>query len=121
MKGYILIVDDEPAILESLQYLLEYEGYAVKTTPKGDIVMNMSETNNSYPRLIILDMFLSGSDGRDIVRKLKLSPQTHDIPVMMISAYPNANREAEMVGADDFIPKPFEMNDLLGKVRKFIH
>lgn len=116
----ILIVDDDPDILDSLQLILESEGYAITTSEKGDYVEKLSIQNKHLPDLIILDVLLSGKDGRTITRKLKNEKKTHNIPIVMISAHPNAEKSVKESGADDFLSKPFDINNLLSKVRKHI-
>jgi CheY-like chemotaxis protein len=112
----ILIVDDEPDILEFLSVILEDEGYAVAMTDKGAYLEKLP--NGALPDLILLDMLLSGKDGREIVRQLKSQEQTRHIPVIMFSAHPSAEQTAREAGADDFIAKPFDIDDLLNRVAR---
>ena len=110
----ILIVDDEPDILEFLQVILEEEGYVVLITEKGEFLEKLC--NEGLPDLILLDMLLSGKDGREIVKQLKHQEDTKHIPVIMLSAHPTARQTALEAGADDFIAKPFDIDDLLSIV-----
>jgi DNA-binding response OmpR family regulator len=110
----ILVVDDEPDILEFVKAILEDEGYTVATASKGEYVETLH--NGGLPDLILLDVLLSGKDGRSIARQLKNQEDTKHIPIIMFSAHPNAERTAREAGADDFISKPFEIEDLLGKI-----
>ena len=114
----ILVVDDEPDILEFLQVILEEEGYAVITTDKGEYVEALN--NGGLPDLILLDMLLSGKDGREIVKQLKSQEKTKHIPVIMFSAHPSAEETARKAGADDFLAKPFEMDQLLEKITYYL-
>lgn len=114
----IIIVDDDLDILEAISLMLEDAGYMVRTTSKGDFIEHLGA--NDLPDVIILDMLLSGSDGRDIARQLKAQERTKHIPIIMLSAHPKAEQEAQLSGADDFLPKPFEMDELLEKVASFI-
>ncbi len=114
----ILVVDDEPDILEFLQELLELEGYSVSTTKKSDYLETLS--NGGMPELILLDVFLSGKDGRDIVKHLKSQQATRHIPVIMFSAHPSAEETALAAGADAFIAKPFEIDELLAKIIHYL-
>jgi CheY-like chemotaxis protein len=114
----ILVVDDEPDILEFLQELLEQEGYSVTTTNKSEYLEPLR--NGGLPDLILLDVFLSGKDGRDIVKHLKNQQETRHIPVIMFSAHPDARETALAAGADDFIAKPFEIDELLAKVASYL-
>ncbi|GHO67571.1 hypothetical protein KSC_064630 [Ktedonobacter sp. SOSP1-52] len=110
----ILIVDDDPDILEFLHIILEEEGYEVMTTDKGDFLMQLH--NGELPHLIVLDVLLSGKDGRDIVRWLKSQQETRMIPVLMFSAHPSAEQTVRQAGADDFLAKPFNIEAFLAKV-----
>jgi DNA-binding response OmpR family regulator len=110
----ILVVDDEPDILEFVQAILEDEGYTVATTSKGEYVETLH--NGGLPNLILLDVLLSGKDGRTIARQLKSQEDTKHIPIIMFSAHPSAEQTAREAGADDFIAKPFEIDDLLEKI-----
>src|SRR5579872_4247659 len=114
----ILVVDDEPDILEFLQVILEEEGYAVITTDKGEYVEALN--NGGLPDLILLDMLLSGKDGREIVKQLKSQEKTKHIPVIMFSAHPSAEETARKAGADDFVAKPFEIDALLEKLAEYV-
>jgi CheY-like chemotaxis protein len=113
----ILIVDDEPDIVLAVQTVLEDAGYQVATVDRGDLLMNQLGAGE-VPDLIVLDMLLSGRDGREIARELKAQPHTHQIPILMLSAHPAALREAHAAGADAFLAKPFELDDLLETVAK---
>lgn len=115
-KKTILVVDDEPGILEAVSIMLEDEGYNVSTTANGEDVENLR--NGSLPDLILLDVLLSGKDGREITRVLKSKPETKKIPIIMISAHPSAEKSIKECGADDFLPKPFDIDDLLARVEK---
>jgi DNA-binding response OmpR family regulator len=110
----ILVVDDEPDILEFLQVILQEEGYIAVTTTKGEYVEKLHD--GGLPDLILLDVLLSGKDGREIVKRLKSQEETKHIPVIMFSAHPSAEETARTAGADDFVAKPFEIDILLSKV-----
>ena len=113
-KKKILVVDDEQDILDFLQIVLEEEGFSVATTDKGEYLEKLH--NGGLPDLILLDMLLSGKDGRDIVKFLKSQQETMHIPVIMFSAHPSAEGTARKAGADDFIAKPFAIDDLLARI-----
>jgi CheY-like chemotaxis protein len=115
----VLVVDDDPDILDAIRFLLEDEGYAVTTTEKGEYAENLHDGNGGLPDLIILDVLLSGKDGRTICQQLKNRPDTKHIPIIMISAHPDAETAAYAVGADHFVPKPFDMFSLLELVERF--
>ncbi len=111
----ILVVDDDVDILEAMQLMLEQAGYDVTTTPKGEEVNK--KIKQVRPDMILLDVLLSGNDGRDICRQLKSQQETKNIPVVMISAHPDAKKTTKDAGADEFLAKPFEIDELLEKVK----
>jgi len=114
----ILVVDDDPDILDFLHDLLELEGYAVSVSTKGDYLEQLH--NGGLPDLILLDVFLSGRDGREIVKSLKNQQETRQIPVIMFSAHPSSEETARAAGADDFLAKPFAPDELLAMVHAFL-
>jgi DNA-binding response OmpR family regulator len=114
----ILVVDDEPDILEFLEVILEEEGYAVAVADKGEYLEKLHD--DGLPDLILLDVLLSGQDGREIVKRLKGQERTKHIPVIMFSAHPSAERTTRKAGAEDFVAKPFDMDILLTKIAKYL-
>jgi len=115
----VLVVDDDPDILDAVRFTLEDEGYIVTTTEKGEYVENLHDGNGGLPDLILLDVLLSGKDGRTICRQLKSRADTRHILIIMISAHPDARESAAAVGADDFLAKPWDIDDLIAMVRRF--
>jgi|SRR5579859_2223535 len=114
----ILVIDDELDILEFLQELLEQEDYTVVTIDKAEYLEKLHD--EGLPDLILLDVLLSGKDGREIVKHLKSQQETRHIPVIMFSAHPSAEGTARAAGADDFVAKPFELDELLEKVAHYL-
>lgn len=114
----ILVVDDDADILEFLRIILEEEGYTIVTSDKGEYLEQLR--NGDLPHLILLDMLLSGKDGREIVKYLKSQQATRHIPVIMFSAHPNAEETARQAGADDFLAKPFAIDDLLAAIARYL-
>ena len=110
----ITVADDDPGILDAVGMMLEMEGYEVNTTLNGNTVLTQVEVPDVY----ILDIWMSGSDGRELCKQLKINEKTKDIPVILISASNNLKLSAETAGADDFLAKPFDIDALLEKVRK---
>jgi DNA-binding response OmpR family regulator len=113
----IFIADDDEAIVDATSMMLEMAGYEVRHTLSGSAVQ--TELLNR-PDLLLLDIWMSGFDGRDICRRLKADPATGGIPVLMISASRDVRESALESGADDFLAKPFDMEDLLEKIAKLI-
>ncbi len=113
----IFVADDDSSILDAIQIILEEEEYDVRTTNNGALVEE--KVIEYLPDLVLLDIWMSGQDGREICRKLKQNNQTQHIPIIMISA----NRDTEVMsqdcGADGYIAKPFEIDELLSKVANY--
>lgn len=116
-KNKIVIVDDDPAILEAMKMILELYNFDVETIADGAI---MQKLVSMQPKLLFLDICMSGVDGGDICKNLKTTEATKDIPVIMISASYNLKEVTKDSGADDFLAKPFELHDLLSKVNKYL-
>jgi DNA-binding response OmpR family regulator len=117
-KKKILVADDNPAILDALKIMLEEEGYEVETTVDGATAQDMKD---HLPDLLLLDIWMSGIDGRDICKRLKSAAMTKHIPIIMISATKDIEQIAKDSGADDYISKPFQMEHLLAIVAKYVN
>jgi len=109
----IFIADDDEGIVDAVTMILEVMGYEVEFTYDGGAVINAVKNK---PDLIMLDIWMSGYDGRDICRQLKNNPEFSKIPILMISASRDIRQSAIDAGANDFMEKPFEMDSLLNKV-----
>lgn len=114
----ILIADDDVGIVDAISMMLEMEGYNVTFTHDG---ANVNAEAQTPVDLILLDIWMSGHDGRDICRQLKSNAVTKNIPVLMISASRDIKQSALDAGADDFLEKPFEMTMLIDKVSHLVH
>jgi two-component system phosphate regulon response regulator PhoB len=117
VKESILIIEDEPDIVEFLQYNLEREGFRVATAHDGESGLSLARSRK--PDLILLDLMLPGIDGLDVCRSLKQDPATRDTPLIMVTA---KGEESDIVlglelGADDYVPKPFSPREVLARVR----
>ena len=112
----ILVVDDDLHILVVMEILLSMKGFEVDVTAKWENTFDKIETFK--PDLILLDVLISGNDGRTLCKQLKSKSDTKHIPIIMFSAHPSAAATINEYGADDFIAKPFDVNDLLAKVNK---
>lgn len=110
----IILLDDDKDICVMVEAILRFGGYSVQSCSSPDELSRL--LTSMRPRLLLMDMLLSGSDGRDICRQLK---QEHSVPalrIVMMSAHPDADKSCREAGADDFIPKPFDMDLFLEKV-----
>jgi len=117
MAKKILVADDDPAIIDCLQIILEEANYVVETASNGDTIPKVKQF---HPDLILLDVWMSGEDGRTICKTLKSQQQTKNIPIIMISATSYIEESTRKAGAEDFIPKPFHMEELLDRVGRYI-
>jgi len=115
----IFVIDDDKDLLKVVKSLLLKRGFNVSIFMNWEIankIMKLFE-----PQLILLDVFLSGIDGLDICQRLKASPFTKHIPILLFSAYPRvAESGIYDYGADDFIAKPFEVGDLIKKIHSIL-
>jgi DNA-binding response OmpR family regulator len=116
--GKILIIDDDPDIRTVVQILLKKQGYEVQTAAHKEEAVQKLDT--FLPSVILMDVLLSGSDGRDLCRQLKGEDRTKDVSIIMCSAHPGAMDKFREYGADDFISKPFNAEVLLQKVQSQI-
>jgi two-component system phosphate regulon response regulator PhoB len=117
MKPHILIVEDEPPLVELLRYNLEKEGYLVDVAEDGAAALE--RVRGSTPDLIILDWMLPELSGIEVCRQLRADPDTKEVPVIMLTA---RGEEADRLkglasGADDYVVKPFSPAELLARVR----
>ncbi|WP_417588167.1 phosphate regulon transcriptional regulator PhoB [Pararhodobacter oceanensis] len=117
LQAQVLLVEDEPAQREVLVYNLEAEGYAVRCAANGEAAMQMIA--EAAPDLVILDWMMPLMSGIEVCRQIKSDPETRRIPVIMLSA---RSEEVDTVrgletGADDYVVKPYSVNELIARVR----
>lgn len=118
VKKKILLIDDDSAILEAMKLALEAEDYIIEDYPNGECIDLL--TPATVPQLVLTDMLLDGSRGGDVITKLKNIEFTKNIPIVMLSAHPNAAVYAKEHGADGFLEKPFDIEDLLSTIKRHI-
>ncbi|MDO4866242.1 MAG: response regulator transcription factor [Clostridia bacterium] len=116
-KPLILCVDDEPNILDLLTFNLEMSGYETISSHYGRDAISLAA--DAVPALIILDLGLPDASGLDVLKALRASPVTIDIPVIVLTA---SDSEVDTVlafelGADDYVKKPFGVRELLARVK----
>ena len=117
-KSLILVLDDDPDICIMIKMVLDYYGYDAMDAENEENATKIISSN--HVDLVIMDMLLSGTNGTDICRQLKHNKETSSIPILMFSAHPTAKETCLAAGADDFISKPFEMNDMMDKISFFL-
>ena len=112
----ILVVDDERAVRDSLRRALELEGYAVELAGDGEEALERLSSNGD-PDAVILDVLMPGMDGLEVCRRLRR--EGNHIPVLMLTARAEVeNRVAGLdAGADDYVTKPFALDELLARIR----
>ena len=116
----VLIADDNPAITEALSLMLEDAGYTIRKLHAGVSFETMLDMiQKDVPGVLLLDIWMSGTDGRDICKHLKNQETTRNIPIILISANSDLQRIAQEVGADDYLAKPFGMKEVIAKVGKY--
>lgn len=115
----IFVIDDDKDLLKVVKSLLIKRGFNVSVYSDWELANN--DIKNYEPQLILLDVFLAGVDGFEVCQKLKSNFATRHIPVLIFSAYPRVAETAIYeYGANDFIAKPFEVNDLIRKVHSVL-
>ena len=115
-RARILVVDDEPDIVELIRHHLARERYEVITAGDGETAL--AETRRRLPDLIVLDLMLPGMDGLEVCRRLRADTRTAHIPIVMLTA---KGEETDAViglaqGADDYIRKPFGLKELVARI-----
>lgn len=120
MSYKILIVDDEPNIVLSLEFLMEQSGYAVAVARDGEEAL--AQIASFGPDLVLLDIMLPRLNGYEVCQKIRATPDWAGIRVLMLSA---RGREVEVskglaLGADGYVTKPFSTRDLLDQVRRLL-
>ena len=113
----ILVVDDEPQIRRSLQVNLERSGYAVETVESGEGALN--SFRNRHPDVVILDLIMPGMGGVEVVRRIR---ESSTVPIIVLSAMGEEARKVDALelGADDYMTKPFGMDELLARIRSLL-
>ena len=116
----VLIVDDEPNIVLSLQFLLSREGYEIDIARDGESALEIAARNP--PDLVVLDLMLPGLDGYEVCRRLRAAPATAAAKIVVVTA---RAREAERVrgleeGADAYVTNPFSTRELIATVGRFL-
>ncbi|NUB11131.1 response regulator [Azospirillum sp. Vi22] len=120
MKPTILVADDEPSIVLSLQVLLQKAGFAVRIARNGEEALE--SVAESTPDLILLDAMMPRRDGFDVCQSLRANPAYQALPIIMLTAKSrDVERQKGMaLGATDYITKPFSTRDLVTTVRKYL-
>lgn len=120
MGGRVLLIEDEPNIIEAVSFILSRDGWTVHTHEDGETAV--ARVQALPPDLVILDVMLPGRSGFDILRDLRGRAETRDLPVMMLTARGQAkDRDLAMdLGATMFMTKPFSNAEVLENVRSLV-
>jgi CheY-like chemotaxis protein len=114
----VLVVDDEPNIVETLSFVLEMEGFRVATAEDGE--QALAQVAALHPPVVVLDAMMPRRDGFDVCRTIKADPGLAGVHVVMLTAMgQKADRERALAaGADHFMTKPFDEEELLALLRR---
>ena len=116
MKGTVLVVDDDPDIVDLLDAALEGQGYRVFATADGEA---LQLAHDLQPDVILLDINMPGMDGVEVSRRLRDDPATRHIPIIVISATQRLRATAPLMPVNDRLAKPFDLPDLYAKVERW--
>lgn len=116
----ILIAEDEPSILESLDFILRRAGWSIDSATDGEAVLE--KVRRSRPRVLVLDVMLPKRSGFDVLKQLRSNVETKDLPVLILTAkgQQQDRRIAEELGADGFVTKPYSNAEVVGAVRQLL-
>ena len=112
----LLLIEDDPALAELLEYRFANEGYSVRSTPDGDEALLMAA--EEVPDLVILDWMIEGTSGIEVCRRLRRDKATAHVPIIMLTARESEDDKIRGLetGADDYLTKPFSPRELLARV-----
>jgi DNA-binding response OmpR family regulator len=120
VSGRVLLIEDEPNIIEAIRFILSRDGWRVDTHSDGSTAMDA--VRQRMPDLIVLDVMLPNRSGYDILNDLRATPEFRDLPVLMLTARgQKKDRElAEKLGASRFMTKPFSNGQVLETIRELV-
>lgn len=116
----ILIAEDEPSILESLDFILRRAGWTISAVTDGDAALEA--VRRLKPRMLVLDVMLPKRSGFEVLKQIRADPETHGLPVLILTAkgQQQDRRIAEEFGADVFVTKPYANAEVVGAVRQLL-
>ena len=120
MSGRVLLIEDEPNIIEAIRFILSRDGWHVHTHSDGRTALDAIRQRE--PDLVVLDVMLPNRSGFDILSDLRSAPETKDLPVLMLTARGQKKDKelAERLGASRFMTKPFSNGEVLETVRELV-
>lgn len=116
----VLIAEDEPSILESLDFILRRAGLSIESVTDGDAAL--AAIRRDRPRLVVLDVMLPKRSGFEVLKQIRGDHLTHDLPVLILTAKGQAQDRqiAEDLGASGFVTKPYANADVVGAVQRLL-
>jgi DNA-binding response OmpR family regulator len=113
----ILIAEDEPSILESLDFILKRAGWSIQSVTDGDAAL--AAVKRLKPRIVVLDVMLPKRSGFEVLKQIRADVETRELPVLILTAKGQVQdrRTAEELGANSFVTKPYANADVVGAVR----
>ena len=120
MSVDVLIAEDEPGILESLDFILQRAGWSISSVTDGEAVFEAIQ--RLTPRIVVLDVMLPKRSGFEVLKQMKADAATRDLPVLILTAkgQQQDKRIAEELGADGFVTKPYANAEVVDAVRRLI-
>lgn len=118
-KKSVYILEDNDDIRELVSYLLTEENYDVKGYPTVDSFKK--EMTSAHPDMIILDVMLTDGNGFDVCEDIKGNKRTQDIPILMMSAHAYITDVRKQCNAEEFISKPFDIDDFVSRIDRYVH
>src|SRR4030042_2690932 len=114
-KQRVLVVDDHPKVLRFIEIALRLPGFEVITTTSGSEALEL--VKSAKPDIVLLDIIMPGMDGFEVLKKLRDFTQ---LPIIAFSASPGNYHEAIHLGANDFMPKPFQSDEMVRKIKALL-
>jgi DNA-binding response OmpR family regulator len=120
MTRSVLVVEDEPNIVDSLSFLMKQAGFGVQVARDGDAALRVMESR--VPDLVLLDVMLPRRDGYEVCRALRSTPAWGDVKIIMLTAKGREldRRKGLELGADDYVTKPFSTRDIVERARRLL-
>lgn len=117
----VLIAEDEPSIIEALDFVLKRAGWSVRTVTEGDEILDAVRRQN--PRMLLLDVMLPKRSGFEVLKQIRADKATASLPVLVLTAkgQQQDRRIAEELGADAFITKPYSNAEVVSTVRTLLN
>jgi len=118
--GSVLVVDDEPNIALSLEYMMKSQGFEVRVARDGEAALDA--LRERAPHVMLLDVMLPKRDGYEVCQTVRATPEWNDVRIIMLTARGRAIEQEKglALGADDYITKPFSTRDVIERVRQYM-